>query len=123
MGTEEKLNGFVDKLLDSAEAIVDFGKEQLPQYFEEVARMEYITSLGWGWSLVALAVITFVVSFILIWRGIKQSDSDIVIPGCFGMIIFASIFVFSVGNFWDAYKAKNFPKITIVEYLVELKGE
>ena len=122
MSTEEKLNKFVGKMLESAEAVVDFGKEQLPQYLEEVVEMEYMTNLGWGFSLAALAAIAFLVSSLVLFFCIKGGKGEGIVAGCAGMVIFAIIFCSSADCFWDAYKAKNFPKVTVVEYLIELKS-
>jgi len=126
MTNEEVLNTFANKMLSAVEGIEAFGKEQIPEYVEQILMYNFYESVAFGaLSLFfCLVVLTALVVGIIQGRrkgwGQEKPSVWAIITMIFSSLFFApGIAIFCHGfldNLEDAVKIHVAPKVYIVDY-------
>ncbi len=127
MTNEEVLNTFANKMLTAVEGIEAFGKEQIPDYIEQVLMYNF-----WESTIIATVLASLILVFLVVFiLGILKSNKtgwgvECPSPSAFTVIGsgFILIFLIPIGladgivpNAKEALKIHLAPKVYIVDYL------
>ena len=118
MNNEEVLNAFANKMLSAVEELETFGKEQIPDYIEQVLMFNF-------WSGVSYIVLWGIFGAVLIGLalfGVRKKKQNprgeweilVILGGIFGAL---AVILPIVINTSDLIKIKVAPKVYIVDYI------